>query len=459
MKQEPWVAATKAVPSSRQLKWQEYGYYGMLSFGMNTITGVEWGNGFTAPETFWPERLDADEWARFAAEAGMSALIFTAKHFDGFCLWQTKMTDYSLKSCPNWREGKGDIVAELSAACRKYGLGFGLYVAPWDKHESTYGTGKPYDDFFCGLLEELLTNYGDIFEIWLDCRAGTGVNGTTQEFDLERYHALIRSLQPDCVIAGLGPDVRWNGGNRFVPRKEEWSSVPARLYTGDKKLTFVSPDLGGRKTIKKDTEFIWYPLEVGVPLRDGWFFNKDQNYSSKTKDKLWKLYLNSVGHNANFMLGICPDKQGNFHEVDASILKNFAKDLKLHFGYNLIAERGSVAVGSALSEVYGAENLIKESDGFWMPAEADNAPFIDITFEEPELFDKLVIRENIRNGQRIEAFEVQLPDKKGKLRTVYEGTTVGNRKICELDAVKADRVRIVFTSFRDTPQVKYVSLN
>ncbi len=459
MKEEGFRIAAGVVPSAQQLKWQQYGYYGMISFGMNTMTGAEWGDGFAAPESFWPEHLDTDEWAAFAKEAGMSALVFTAKHFDGFCLWQTEMTDYSLKSCPNWRDGKGDIVADLAASCRKAGLAFGLYVSPWDKHEKTYGTGKAYDDFFCGLLKELLTNYGEIFELWLDCRAGTGINGTGQQFDLDRYHKLIRSLQPDCVIAGLGPDVRWNGGNRFTPRREEWSVVPERMYTGDKKLTFVSPDLGSRKTIKKDESFLWYPLEVGVPMRSGWFYNKEADYSSKTKDKLWKLYLDSVGSNANFMLGISPDKQGKFHEVDVSILKAFSKDLKLHFGYNLIAERGSLACSGSLSEFYDVKNLTEDNDNFWMPPQDARAPYIDIVFEEPELFDKLVLKENIRNGQRIEAFEVMLPDKKNKLRTVYQGTTVGSCKICSLDANKADRVRIVFTSFRDTPQLKFISLN
>ncbi|MBQ6019016.1 MAG: alpha-L-fucosidase, partial [Clostridia bacterium] len=223
--------------------------------------------------------------------------------------------------------------------------------------------------------------------------------------------------------------------------------------------TFLSPDIGSAKSIKKDESFIWYPLEVGVPLREGWFFNKEQNYSAKTKDKLWKLYIDSVGGNANLMLGICPDKQGNFQDMDASILKNFAKDLRLHFGYNLVAERGAVEASGALSEVYGVENIKKRGDGFWMPAQDEKTPYIDIRFEEPELFDKLVVKENIRNGQRIESFEVQLPDKKGALRTVYRGTTIGSCRICELDTVKADRVRIIFTAFRDTPQIKYVSLN
>lgn len=459
MRSESWRLAARTVPSARQLKWQSYGYYGMLSFGMNTMTGAQWGDGFASPDSFWPERLDTDEWAQFAKDAGMSALIFTAKHFDGFCLWQTEMTDYSLKSCRNWRDGKADIVADLALSCRKAGLAFGLYVSPWDKHEPTYGKGKPYDDFFCGLLTELLTKYGEIFEIWLDCRVGTGVNGTTQDFDLERYHELIRSLQPNCVIAGLGPDVRWNGGDRFTVRKEEWSSVPARMYEGDKKLTFQTPDLGSRKAIRRDEEFIWYPLEVGVPLREGWFFNKDQNYSSKTKDKLWKLYLDSVGGNANFMLGICPDKQGRFHEVDVSILKNFAKDLKLYFGYDLISEEGRVETSGDLSEVYSGKNVTEDGDGFWMPSDGADSPYIDILFDEPQLFDKLVLQENIRNGQRIEAFEILLPDKRGQLRAVYRGTTVGYKKICELETAKADRVRIVFLEYRDTPQIVRVRLN
>ncbi|MBR1812085.1 MAG: alpha-L-fucosidase [Clostridia bacterium] len=459
MKSDSYKKTLETLPSARQLKWQRYGYYGMIAYGMNTMTGAEWGNGYTPPDTFWPEQLDTDVWAAFAKQAGMSALVLTAKHYDGFCLWQTEMTDYSLKSCANWRDGKGDIVADLAASCRKAGLGFGLYVAPWDKHAPTYGTGKPYDDFFCGLLTELLTKYGDIFEIWLDPRVGAGVNGTMQDFDLIRYYTLIRSLQPDCVIAGLGPDVRWNGGNKFVARKSEWSVVPARLYNGDKKLELQSPDLGSRRVIRQDSDFMWYPLEVSVPMRDGWFWKKDDSYSAKTKDKLWKLYLESVGHNANFMLGICPDRQGKFHEVDTSILKNFAKDLHLHFGYNLLTESGAVTPSSELSEVYGIQNVLHTGDGFWMPSAEEKRPYIDLHFEKPELFDKLTICENIRNGQRIEAFEVYIKDRKGKLRPAYLGATVGNRQICPLRTSESADIRIVFTEFRDTPQISYLAVN
>lgn len=461
MRKKGYERAAEVYPSQRQLNWQKYEYYCLLSFGMNTIKNVEWGDGFAVPESFWPENVDTDAWAKFVADAGMSAIVFTAKHFDGFCLWQTDRTDYSLKSCPNWRGGKGDIVADLATSCRKYGLGFGLYVSPWDKHEPTYGAGKAYDDFFCGLLTELLTRYGDIFCVWLDFRVGTGVNGTEQTFDMQRYYDTIRALQPNCCIGGMGPDIRWHGASRFSPRKEEWSVVPARLFQGgDKKLNFADPDLGSDKMIAREESLMWYPLEVSVPLRDHWFYHKDDDYSAKTKDRLWKLYLNTVGSNAALMLGICPNVQGKFHETDTSILQSFARDLKLHFGYDLIAEKGTLTASSELSALYRASNLNDEtSDGFWRPADTDKEPSLTVSFEEPELFDKLTLRENIRNGQRIESFDILIRDKKGKWRTAYKGTTIGAKKICSLDTTRASEIRIVFRAYRDVPEIAFLALN
>lgn len=461
MSEKGYVKALATFPHERQLKWQDYEYYCILSYGMNTIRGVEWGDGTASVDFFWPENIDTDKWAEYVKDIGMSAIIFTAKHFDGFCLWQTDLTDYSVKSSTNWLEGKGDLVADMAASCRKYGLGFGIDITPWDKHEPTYGKGKAYDDFFCGLLTELLTKYGDIFCIRLDCRAGSGVNGTVQDFDLERYYKTIRELQPDCCITCMGPDARWHGSDKFFARKCEWSVVPERLYTGEgKKLNFGDIDLGSRKTIKKDERFMWYPLEVAVPLRDHWFYNKDDNYSAKTKDKLWKLYLDSVGSNANLVLGICPDKKGKFTDTDTSILKSFAADLKLHFGYNLITEKGSVTASSELSPVYKVENVLNDSrDSFWRADNSDKNPFIEIHLSEADLFDKIVIKEHIRNGQRIEAFKIQVKGKRGAWQTVYEGTTVGHKKICPLDTMKCDEIRVVFTEYRDVPEISYLSLN
>lgn len=461
MSDKGYLKALETRPHERQLKWQSYEYYCILSFGMNTIRGVEWGDGFTPVDFFWPENIDTDKWAEFVKEIGMSAVIFTAKHFDGFCLWQTDMTDYSVKSCKNWKDGKGDLVAEMAESCKKYGLGFGIDITPWDKHEASYGSGKAYDDFFCGLLTELLTKYGDLFCVRFDFRAGTGVNGTFQNFDLDRYYKTVRELQPDCCITCMGPDARRHGSEKFAPRKSEWSVVPESLYSGgNKKFNFASPDLGSRKQIKKEENFIWYPLEVAVPLRDHWFYNKDDNYSAKTKDKLWKLYLDSVGSNANFVLGICPDKKGKFNDTDVQILKSFGADLKLHFGYNLITEKGRLEASSSLSEMYKAENMINDNaDSFWRADGNDERPSVTIILDEPDLFDKIVIKEHIRNGQRVEAFDIQVIGKKGKWQTVYEGTVIGYKKICPLDTMKCDKIKIVFTQFRDIPEISYISLN
>src|SRR5690606_16658294 len=216
--------AAHVTPSPRQLRWQQLELTAFFHFGVNTFTNREWGTGKEDPKVFNPSNLDAEQWIRTAKEAGIKQVILTAKHHDGFCLWPTAVTKYSVKSSP-WKDGKGDLVKEVADACKKYDIGFGVYLSPWDRNAKVYGTPE-YNDFFVEQLTELLTKYGQIDEVWFDGANGEGPNGKKQVYDFERWYQLIRKLQPSAVIAVMGPDVRWVGTETGYGRETEWSVVP-----------------------------------------------------------------------------------------------------------------------------------------------------------------------------------------------------------------------------------------
>ena len=465
---KPYEKAALVKPTERQLNWQKTEFYALISYGLPPFTGKQYGDGFAPAAMFWPEDLNVEEWVLAAKSAGMKGLVLTCKHYDGFCLWPTAYTDYSLKYS-NWKDGEGDIVKEVSDSCKKHGLKFGVYIAPWDRHEPSYGNGKEYDEFFMNLLRELLTNYGDIFCVWLDAVCGSAEQHV-QDYDWAAYYALIRELQPEAAISFRGPDVRWIGNERGVTRESEWSVVPAHMGVREdgtspaakskKSKGFMDLDIGSRKAIKNEDEFIWYPAECSVPIRDHWFHVADDKYGIKTKDKLLKLYYNTVGGNANLMLGLAPDKRGHLDETDLQVLSALGHDLKLYFGYNLAQRDGTVHASSEYSKEFKAENCISDNEFLvWKPADGDKKPYVEIELNEADLFDKVVIMENIRNGQHIEEFEVTYLNEKGKWRKCAEGTVVGYKKICCLKPTKAKKVRITFTSYRAPVEILQISLN
>lgn len=465
---KPYEKAALVKPTERQLNWQKTEFYALISYGLPPFTGKQYGDGFAPATMFWPEDLNVEEWVLAAKSAGMKGLVLTCKHYDGFCLWPTAYTDYSLKYS-NWKDGEGDIVKEVSDSCKKHGLKFGVYIAPWDRHEPSYGKGKEYDEFFMNLLRELLTNYGDIFCVWLDAVCGSDEQHV-QDYDWKSYYALIRELQPDAAISFRGPDVRWIGNERGVTRESEWSVVPAHMGVREdgtspaakskKSKGFMDLDIGSRKAIKNEEEFIWYPAECSVPIRDHWFHVADDKYGIKTKDKLLKLYYNTVGGNANLMLGLAPDKRGHLDETDLQVLSALGHDLKLYFGYNLAQRDGTVHASSEYSKEFKAENCISDNEFLvWKPADGDKKPYVEIELNEADLFDKVVIMENIRNGQHIEEFEVTYLNEKGKWKKCAEGTVVGYKKICCLKPTKAKKVRITFTEYRAPVEILQISLN
>ncbi len=450
--------AAEVIPSQRQLEWQKLEMYAFCHFGTNTFTDREWGDG-TAPTTvFNPEKLDARQWAKAVKDGGLKAIILTCKHHDGFCLWPSAYTQYSVKNSP-YKNGKGDVVKEVADACREYGLKFGVYLSPWDRHESTYGSGEEYNNYFLSQLRELATNYGEIFCFWFDGACGEGKNGKKQIYDWNSYFSLIRELQPNAVINICGPDVRWCGNEAGKSRKSEWSVVPHYLSNQDyvaehsqqednaefsKKVDQTTQDLGSRKAIEGCKDFIWYPSEVDVSIRPGWFYHQKEDGKVKSLNKLMKIYWGSVGGNSSLLLNIPPDNRGLFADADVKALKNFGERLKKEFPENLI-ENCSVTASSSL-EGRGAENLFVDG-GYWQCGGGDKNPEIEIKFEKPVVADKLVIKENIATGQQIESFELYKNGIFGP-KCIYKGTVIGAKRICRFKKTKLSSLKIVITSYR-----------
>jgi alpha-L-fucosidase len=420
--------AAGVVPSERQLRWQALEFQAFVHFGMNTFTDREWGEGTEDPKLFDPTDFDADQWVEAVKAAGIRGLIVTAKHHDGFCLWPSRFTEHSVKASP-WRGGQGDVVGEVAAACRRAGLAFGVYLSPWDRHEPSYGDSPRYNEHFKAQLRELLTQYGDISEVWFDGACGEGPNGKRQVYDWAGYFALIRELQPDAVISIMGPDARWIGNEAGVTRQSEWSVIPFVGFDdrpdeknpgGIARLDAQAQDLGsfGRiaETARLGGRLLWYPGQVDVSIRPGWFYHAAEDEKVKTLDHLLEIYYTSVGGNAQLLLNIPPDKRGRIHENDARRLKELGDRLRATFASN-------VAAGARPEVSGGGENEIVYDLG------------------DPRVFNVAMLKEGLRRGQRIEAFALDAWDG-SDWKEIARGTTVGWKKLLRFPSVTSIKVRL-----------------
>lgn len=452
--------AASIVPSERQLKWHEMEFYAFVHYGMNTYTNSEWGSGNEDPELFAPEKLDCRQWAKLCKLSGMKGLILTAKHHDGFCLWQTKYTDHSVASS-KWKNGMGDVVAECADACREMGIKFGIYVSPWDRHEATYGLGEEYNDFFKNQLRELLTNYGELFCVWFDGACGEGKNGKKQEYDWEGYYALIRELQPNAVISICGPDVRWCGNESGVCRKSEWNVVPyyhsnyeliaaASQQNVSKPPKTVNPtalDLGSRKMIKKCSKLIWYPSEVDVSLRKGWFYHPADDYNIKPLTKLMQIYYNSVGANASLLLNLSPMPEGKIHEKDVETLLSVGAQLEIDFNENL-AEGSVITDNKHLDDGHtGQMALSGNPEEYWHSGDDPEGSELVLDLGDEYDIDKIVLGEHIRTGQQIEKFTLYAKID-GKWKKLAAETVIGYKKICRFDEIRVRYFKLVINEAR-----------
>ena len=454
--------AAHVVPSERQLQWQQMEFTGFICYGINTFTDSEWGTGREDPKLFAPTELDARQWARTAREAGMKMLLLTCKHHDGFCLWPSRYTDFSVASTP-WRDGKGDLVREVADACRAEGLKFAVYLSPWDMNHPSYGTDA-YNDYFINQLEELLTQYGPIAEVWFDGACGEGPNGKKQVYDFERYFATIRRLQPKAVIAIMGPDVRWVGTESGYGRDTEWSVIPAsrnmleRIAASSQQErgtgTFVPEgdmmvqNLGGRDKLATADGVIWYPSEVDVSIRPGWYYHAAQDTLVKSPAKLIDIYYSSIGKNSLLLLNLPPDKRGLIHENDIRSLNAMQRILRQTFRDNLL--RTATASPHPVSEL--TDSLLTTC---WTGRATSDT--LEFTFDRPQTFDRLLLQENITEGQRVESFALKYRQGDTWL-TAAEGTTIGYKRILRFPGITTQDIRIVIRQSRDLPQIATVGL-
>ncbi len=458
-----WVDYLVSIrPSENQLAWQKLEFTAFFHYGINSFTDREWGDGTENPAVFNPQGLDTDGWCESLLLAGIKGCIITAKHHDGFCLWDTKYTDHSVMNSPF----KKDIVAYLSRSCRKYGIKMGIYVSPWDRHEKTYGSGKEYDDYFCNQLTELLTNYGELYTVWFDGACGEGANGKKQVYDWDRYYALIRKFQPNAVISVSGPDVRWCGNEAGKCREAEWSVVPASLFSQEKiagesqqedspafrerKIDVQSEDLGSRETICGAKRLIWYPAEVDTSIRPGWFYHEKEDEKVRPLGDLIDVYMKSVGGNSVLLLNIPPHKDGYITEFDRKRLEEIGDYLKNAFNNPLLPEK---VTASSHKGANVPENVFLNNEGFWESEENQGEESLVFTLPKKENIGYIVLAEDISQSQRVENFTVFADDKE-----VFKGKTVGYKKIIPLDKVSAREIKILFTKFRKSVILKNVTV-
>ena len=399
-------------PTKNQLAWQDMEMGMFIHFGLNTFNDREWGDGTDSPSTFNPTELDARQWIRIAKQAGFKYVVLTAKHHDGFCLWPTETTDYSVKSSP-WKNGKGDVVGECAQACREEGIGFGVYLSPWDRHEPTYNNKELYDDFYCRQLTELLTWYGPLVEIWFD---GAGSEG--REYDWERIMALVDKYQPDAMVFNMGrPTIRWVGNEDGVAPYPCWNTARSAKYS-----MFTNSSV---KWLPGTPE--WLPAECDVPIRKGqWFWHPNSEHNLCSLDELMDIYYRSVGHGATLLLNVAPDNRGLIPEADAKRVLEFGNEIRRRF-QNPIAKTAGEGY-----EIY-------------------------LNIGHPTCINHAIIMEDIAHGERVLKYKLEAKQGNGWV-TIAEGSAIGHKKIDRFADVCTDYVKLTVLEAAAHPIIREFSI-
>ncbi|MBJ7882126.1 alpha-L-fucosidase [Gelidibacter salicanalis] len=458
----PPPKAVGPTPSDQQLAWQDMEFYGFIHFSINTFTDDEWGYGDKSPDLFNPSELDARQWARIAKEAGMKGLILTNKHHDGFCLWPSEYTDYSVKNSP-WKNGKGDVVKELAEACREYGLKMGIYLSPWDRNHPDYG--KPeYIEYFRNQLTELLTNYGDIFEVWFDgANGGDGYYGGAREirtvdkksyYDWKNTIALIRKLQPNAIIwSDSGPDARWVGNEHGYAYETTWSPLLRdSIYGG-------MPEYSKKYAMGQENGTHWVPAEADVSIRPGWYYHKSEDNKVKTLKELLEIYYKSVGQNSTLLLNLPVDRRGLVHENDERQLKKLMAQLKEDFATNLaLNAKTSANHTRGNTSRYKSDRAVdSDKTTYWTTNDDITNASITIDFGKPTLFNRFLVQEYIPLGQRVTQFSLDA-EIDGIWKTLDNQTTIGYKRILRLDDTKATKIRLNIEGAKGSPIISNIAV-
>jgi alpha-L-fucosidase len=435
-------------PSPRQLQWDDLEFCGFIHFTVNTFTSKEWGYGDESEDVFNPSDFDADQIARVAAEGGMKGLVLTCKHHDGFCLWPSAFTTHSVKNS-KWRNGQGDVVRELSAACRRQGLKFGVYLSPWDRNQKTYGT-PDYITYYRQQLRELLTQYGPISEVWFDgANGGDGFYGgarETRQIDRRTYYdwpatwKLVRALQPDaCIFSDAGPDIRWVGNEDGVAGDPCWATLNGADF-------FPGSADAGRLNRGDRPGSSWLPAECDVSIRPGWFYHASEDDRVKTPQKLLALYYASVGRGASLLLNLPPDKRGQIPETDAHSLREFHRLLDATFAYDLARHGKATASNWRGADPRFAPANVNDGrpDTYWSTEDNVTVADITLTFDQPVAFNVVRLREFIALGQRIDTFALDTWQE-GKWVEFAHGTGIGHCRLVRAPAQRTEKIRLRIT--------------
>lgn len=423
-----------AVPSERQLIWHNMKYHAFIHFGPNTFTDVEWGEGDESPDVFNPTELDCRQWAKVIKEAGMEGAVITAKHHDGFCLWPSQYSTHTVRES-RWRDGKGDVLEELSEACKEFAIKFGVYVSPWDRNHPTYFTAR-YNDVFKKMLEEVLTHYGDVYYVFFDGAFSVGPDGKRQEYDWDGFIEVVRKCQPNAMIfSDGGPDVRWIGNERGYAAETNWCTVKSGFfYPG---IIGVNDQL---QTGHEDGE-AWIPSEVNTSIRPGWFYHPKEDDKVKSLSQLVDNWYHSVGMNSNFLLNLPPDRRGLIHENDIIRLMEFKEYLDEAFAVDF-AKDASIKATNTRGKGFSAKKAIDgDLKTYWATEDAITEASIELDFGKRIEVDAVLIQEYVPLGQRIRSFTVDAYVN-GTFARVATGVTLGNRRIIKFNPIKTQRLKI-----------------
>ena len=443
------------IPEPRQIAWQDLQYYGFVHFNMNTFSDREWGFGDEKPGQFAPSALDARQWARVAKEAGMKGLIITAKHHDGFVLWPSAYTEHSVKNSP-WRGGKGDLIREFVDACREYGLKVGIYYSPWDRNHPDYGTPE-YITYMRNQLTELMTNYGELFEVWFDgANGGTGWYGGANEervvdkltyYDWPSMHALVRELQPGAMLfSDAGPDVRWVGNEHGFAYPTTWSNLMRdSVYAG-------MPEYSDKWAMGQENGSHWVPAESDVSIRPGWYYHAYEDHKVKTLPELLEIYYQSIGQNSSLLINFPVDTRGLIPDSDVQAIMELAAKVKEDFAVNL-ATGAKVSASSNRGAGYTATQLLDGNyASYWSSAAGERKASVELDFGKPQSFNRILLQEYVNLGQRVSAFTVE-KEVEGKWLPLTQGTTIGYTRILRVPDTQAQKIRVNFLEGKGEPLI------
>ena len=441
------------LPEQKQVDWQRMETYAFIHFGLNSFCDREWGYGDTDPKMFDPKRLDCEQWVKTLMAAGMKGVILTAKHHDGFCLWPFEGNDYNVSKSP-WRNGKGNVVKELSEACKKHGLKFAVYLSPWDRSRADYGSPS-YVDYFHSQLRDLLTNYGPVFEVWFDgANGGDGYYGGARDkrtidrknyYNYPRIYQILDSLQPQAVVfSDGGPGCRWVGNEKGFAGETNWAFIPKNTvypgYPNYPELQYGYPD-GDQ----------WTAAECDVSIRPGWFYHPEEDDKVKSPEQLADLYYRSVGHNATLLLNFPVDRNGLINPIDSANAVNFHKLIQRELGNNLVAGM-KPKVSNERGGQFAAQALTDGSwDTYWATGDGVTSADITFTFKKARKMNRIMLQEYIPLGQRVKKFAVEWLDKNGTWKSVEQGeetTTIGYKRLLRFLTVETKGLRVYILDSR-----------